>query len=358
MTVPEGVEEHVLGEGPVRLHLSTYGAAVHRLRLLDGRGPEDVVLGHVSLPDYVAERDFMGATVGRYANRIRGGTFVLDGTRHDVPANDGEAALHGGPHGFDRRVWRTERASASEVVLSTSSPDGDQGFPGALEVQVTFRVVGPVVSIGYESTCDAPTVVNLTNHSHFDLSGEGGDGVDAHLLQVPAAHVTEVDDELLPTGRLLPVEGTPLDLRTARPLRDVVRAVHPLIQAAQGVDLDYRVDGWGGGRSGVGAATADRAPADGSRPEPELRVMARLEHPGTGRALQVRSDLPGVQVYTGNFFDGTSVGRSGRLLRQGAGVALETQLPPDAPNQPEFPSAVLRPGQVGRTTTTWTFTHL
>lgn len=349
MTVPSGVEEHVLGEGPVRLHLSTYGAAVHRLRLLDGRGPEDVVLGHVSLPDYVAERDFMGATVGRYANRIRGGTFVLDGTRHDVPANDGEAALHGGPHGFDRRVWRTERASASEVELSISSPDGDQGFPGALEVRVTFRVVGPVVSIAYESTCDAPTVVNLTNHSHFDLSGEGGDGVDAHLLQVPAAHVTEVDAELLPTGRLLPVEGTQLDLRTARPLRDVVRSVHPLITAAQGVDLDYRVDGWRGDDSG-GAAPHGA--------EPDLRLMARLEHPGTGRALQVRSDQPGVQVYTGNFFDGTTVGRSGRLLRQGAGVALETQLPPDAPNQPGFPSAVLRPGQVARTTTAWTFTHL
>ena len=224
-TVPQGVQEHVLGEGPVRLHVSTYGAAVHRLRLLDGRGPEDVVLGHGGLPDYVAERDFMGATVGRYANRIRGGTFTLDGTRHEVPANDGGAALHGGPDGFDRRVWRTVRASGSEVVLSLSSPDGDQGFPGTLDVLLTYRVVGPVVSIGYEYSGDAPTVVNLTNHSHFDLSGEGGDGVDAHLLQDPASSVTEVDPELLPTGRLLPVDGTPLDLRAARPLRDVVRSV-------------------------------------------------------------------------------------------------------------------------------------
>ncbi|MGJ7449502.1 aldose epimerase family protein [Aquipuribacter sp. MA13-13] len=348
--------------------MSTYGAAVHRLRLLDGRGPEDVVLGHGGLPDYVAERDFMGATVGRYANRIRGGTFTLDGTRHEVPANDGGAALHGGPDGFDRRVWRTVRASGAEVVLSLSSPDGDQGFPGTLDVLLTYRVVGPVVSIGYEYRCDAPTVVNLTNHSHFDLSGEGGDGVDAHLLQVPASSVTEVDPELLPTGRLLPVDGTPLDLRAARPLRDVVRSVHPLITAAKGIDLDYRVDGWRGdvGAGDVGAgdvgtgdvegAEAGAAAAEGA--DAALRLMARLEHPGTGRALQVRSDLPGVQVYTGNFFDGTTVGRSGRLLRQGAGVALETQLPPDAPNQPGFPSAVLRPGQVGRTTTTWTFTHL
>ncbi|WP_380164640.1 aldose epimerase family protein [Jannaschia sp. R86511] len=335
-TVPAGVTEHVVGRGPVRLHVSTYGAAVHRLRLLDGRGPEDVALGHAGLPEYVAERDFCGATVGRFANRLRAGRFELDGRRFQVPTDGAAAALHGGPDGFDRRVWRTERADDDEVVLSLHSPDGDQGFPGALDVRVAFRVEGSVVRIGYEYRSDAATVVNLTNHTHVDLSGEGGDGVDGHLLQVPATHVTEVDTDLLPTGRLLAVAGTPLDLRAARPLRDVVRAVHPLLVAARGLDLDYRVDGW------------DPASTD-------LRPVARLEHPGTGRVLEVASDRPGVQVYTGNFFDGSTVGRSGRLLRQGAGVALETQLPPDAPNQPGFPSAVLRPGQVGRTATTWTF---
>lgn len=348
--VPEGAVEHVLGDGAVRLHVSTYGASVHRLRLLDGRGPEDVVLGHGDLADYVAERDFTGATVGRFANRVRGGTFELDGQRHQVPCNDGGAALHGGPDGFDRRVWTTVSVSPTELVLSLHSPDGDQGFPGALDVQVTFHVTGAAVEIGYRYSCDAPTVVSLTNHSHFDLSGEGRDGVDTHLLMVPASHVTEVDADLLPTGALLPVEGTALDLREPRLLGDVVRTPDPLVVAAQGVDHDFRVDGWGGAGPAVDGAAGDGAAG--------VRLMARLSHPGTGRVLEVSSDLPGVQVYTGNFFDGTTAGRSGRLHRQGAGVALETQLPPDAPNHPDFPSAVLRPGQVGRTTTTWTFTHL
>lgn len=331
--LPDGrtVHCHRLASDRLSLHVMELGASVHRLQVREGDDEVDVALGHATLDEYLAERGFMGATVGRYANRLRRGTFELDDRTWTVPADDGDNALHGGPEGFDRRLWETTHLSADAVELELQSPDGDQGFPGALRVRVRYHVEDGRVTITYRATTDRPTVVNLTNHTLFNLDGEDSGTVDQHVLAVPADQVTVVDDELLPTGELLQVEGTPLDLRRGAELGWVVRQPHPLLVRARGLDHNYVPAGSG------------------------LRTVARLSSPASGRALEVSSDLPGLQVYTGNLLDGSTVGHSGTLYRQGAGIALETQHFPDAPNQRTFPDVVLEPGSVWESRTMWEF---
>ncbi len=313
--LPDGraVRCHEIGSDWLSLHVMELGASVHRL-VAHG---VDIALGHATVSEYVSQRDFLGATVGRYANRIRHGTFTLDGHEWRVPANDRGNALHGGPDGFDRRLWTTTGVSANEVTMELVSPDGDQGFPGRLQVEVGYRVEGGQVTLSYCATTDRPTVVNLTNHTFFNLDGEGSGTIDDHVVSVPADRVTVVDASGLPTGELMPVAGTPLDLRAGVELR------------GRGLDHNYVPEGSG------------------------LRPVARLTSPRSGRVLEVSSDLPGLQVYTGNILDGSTVGRSGSTYSQGAGIALETQHFPDAPNQPTFPSTVLRPGTVWESRTVW-----
>lgn len=328
-TTPMSIE--LAAEG-LRLEVVTAGAAVRRLVLLDGEHETDVVLGFGDPSLYGTGRDYLGATIGRYGNRIAGGRFVLDGVEHRLSPNENGNTLHGGPEGFDRRDWTVVEQDGTHVRLGLHSPDGDQGFPGALDVTVTYTVTPGAVRIDYAATTDADTVVSLTNHTYFNLDGEGSGPVDAHRLTVPAEAFTPVDGQLVPTGEIRDVTGTPFDLRRPTVLADALSGDDEQLAHGQGLDHNLVVAGSG------------------------LRHVATLR--GTsGRTLEVTSDQPGVQVYTGAHFDGTVVGTSGTAYGPRAGIALETQGFPDAPNHASFPSARLRRGDRYASTTTWRFSR-
>lgn len=317
--------------GPV-VELLTLGATVHRLEIACGDGVRrNVVLGHADVAERMTSGDYIGGTIGRYANRIAGGRFELDGREIVVGAHDRGNSLHGGPDGFDRRVWDVVEQTPDDAVLALVSPDGDQGFPGTVSARVRYRVDGDRVVVTMEATTDAPTVVNLTNHAYFNLDGEGTGTIDDHLLTVPAEHFTPVDATGIPLGDHSPVTGTPLDLREPARIGPDLRREHPQLVASRGIDHNYVVDGEG------------------------LRTAAVLESPRTGTRLRLRSDQPGLQVYTGNVLDGTRRSTSGGRYRQGDGIALEPQLFPDSPNRPAWPSSVLRPGQTYRSVLEWEF---
>ncbi len=317
--------------GPV-VEVLTLGATLHRVVVACGDGQRrNVVLGHPDVEERLASGDYLGSTIGRYANRIAGGRFVLDGREVEVGTHDRGHSLHGGPDGFDRRVWDVVSHSADEVVLSLVSPDGDQGFPGTVTATATYRVDGDTVSVEMTATTDAATVVNLTNHAYLNLDGEGAGTVDDHELVVEADEVTPVDATGIPLGGHTPVVGTPFDLRSPTRIGDAVRADHPQVLDARGIDHNYVVRGSG------------------------LRRAAALSSARTATRVELWTDQPGLQVYTGNFLDGTRLGTSGGRYRQGDGVALEPQLFPDSPNRPEWPSAVLRPGETYRSRVEWRF---
>ncbi len=334
-TTPDGREVTclVLGAEPgVELHLLDLGATIHRLRVTGADGVRrDVALGHATVAEHVASDAYLGATVGRYANRIRDGRFEVDGVAHQVPPNDRGNALHGGPDGFDSRVWDVVDLSDDAAVLSLTSPAGDQGFPGRLEVTARFEVTADAIALELSATTDAPTVVNLTQHVYLNLDGEGSGTVDDHELEVAASRYTPVDGTGIPLGGHADVDGTPFDLRTARRLGDVVREGHEQLVGAQGIDHNLVPDGAG------------------------LREVARLRGPRSGTTLTLSSDQPGLQVYAGNFLDGTLPSRRGGRYRQGDGVALEPQLPPDSPNRPDLADPVLRPGATYRWRAVWAF---
>ena len=329
------VQAHTLtgtGAELPRLEVIEVGAAVTSLLVADRDGhPVDVVLGYPELAGYEQSEAFFGAVVGRYANRLGGGRFTLDGETFTIPANEATHALHGGPEGFDGRTWTTSAVGEDEITLTLVSEDGDQGFPGRIEVSVTYAVREAEVSISYQARTDRATVVNLTNHSYFNLDGPDGETVDRHVLSVAADGFTAAGPELVPTGEITPVDGTPLDLRRPTPIGPRVREPHTQLLPARGIDHNLVITGEG------------------------LRRHATLHSPASGITLEVLSDQPGIQVYTGNFLDGSIVGSAGRTYRQGAGIALETQHFPDSPNQPSFPSTVLRPGEEFRSTTVWRF---
>ncbi|SDC89395.1 aldose epimerase family protein [Nocardioides lianchengensis] len=308
------------------------GATVHRLEVAGADGTRrNVVLGHASVADRLASTSYLGGTIGRYANRIAAGRFPLDGREVVVGAHDRGHSLHGGPDGFDRRVWDVVAHTPDEVVLRLVSPDGDQGFPGEVEVEVRYRVEGSVVRVEMTATTDAPTVINLTNHAYFNLDGEGSGTVDDHVLGIPADEYTPVDATAIPVGGHAPVDGTPFDFRDPAPLGPALRRDHPQLLDAHGIDHNYVVRGSG------------------------LRTHATLVSPRSGIALELRSDQPGLQVYTGNFLDGSNPSTGGGRYRQGDGIALEPQLFPDSPNRPEWPSAQVRPGETYRATLEWEF---
>ena len=317
--------------GPV-VDVLTLGATVHRLVVTGGDGVRrNVVLGHADAAERLASGDYVGGTIGRYANRIAAGRFELEGREVVVGTHDRGHSLHGGPDGFDRRVWDVVSHDRDEVVLGLVSPDGDQGFPGAVTARVTYRVVGQAVQVVMEATTDATTVVNLTNHAYLNLDGEGAGTIDDHVLTVPADDYSPVDATGIPLGHHAPVEGTPFDLREATSIGGAIRTEHPQVADARGVDHNYVV-------SGVG-----------------LRLAAVLQSSRTGTRLELHSDQPGLQVYTGNFLDGTRRSTRGGRYRQGDGIALEPQLFPDSPNRPEWPSAVLHPGERYRSVLEWRF---
>jgi aldose 1-epimerase len=306
--------------GPV-VEVLTLGATAQRVDVTGGDGVRrNVVLGHRDESERLASGDHIGGTIGRYANRIAAGRFPLDGREVVVGTHDRGNSLHGGPDGFHRRTWDVLVHERDEVVLALTSPDGDQGFPGTVRAQVTYRVEGDTVGILMEATTDATTVVNLTNHAYFNLDGEGRGTIDDHLLTVCADHYTPVDATGIPLGGHAPVAGTPFDFR------DPSRIGH-----AGGVDHNYVLLGAG------------------------LRLAAVLESPQTSTRLELHTDQPGLQVYTGNFLDGTHLGPGGGRYDRGAGIALEPQLFPDSPNRSEWPSAVLRPGERYRSELEWRF---
>lgn len=315
----------VLRSDRLALEVLTAGAAVRRLTLDDG-GPVDLVLGHHDPGTYVADGGYLGATVGRFTNRLGGGRVVVDGTEHRVPPNDGANALHGGPEGWDRRTWEVLEEAPDRVVLGLVSPDGDQGLPGEVTARVTYEVAGDEVRLHHHATTTAATYLGMTNHAYFALD-DAPDVLD-HRLEVDASSFTPVGPDLLPTGEVLPVGGTPFDLRRARRIGDVLALDDEQLVRGGGLDHNLVVDGAG------------------------MRRAARLVG-ASGRCVEVHTDRPAVQVYTGAHFDGSLTGLDGRPLRRSAGVALETQGFPDAPHHPAFPDATLRPGEVFEARTTW-----
>jgi galactose mutarotase-like enzyme len=327
------VRRIVLGSdpGPV-VELITLGATVHRLEVTGGDGRRrNVVLGNATVADRLASSDYLGSTVGRYANRISGGRLRLGDQELRLPANDRGNTLHGGPDGFDSRLWEVVDAGGDHAHLRLVSPDGDMGFPGTLTCDVHYRVDGDSVTVRMEATTDRPTVVNLTNHAYFNLDGEDAGTIDHHLLTINSDDYTPVDDTGIPTGGHESVEGTPFDFREPTAIGPVVRRRHPQVELARGVDHNFVVRGRG------------------------LRTAAVLESPLTGTRLELTTDQPGLQVYTGNFLDGSRPAIGGGLYRQGDGIALEPQLFPDSPHHPEWPSAVLEPGDRYAATLGWRF---
>jgi aldose 1-epimerase len=308
------------------------GASLRSLWVTDVRGRRlNVVLGHQDLASYGRLPGYLGATVGRYANRIRGGRFMLDGHRYQVERNEGPNALHGGRVGWDQRDWEVVDHSSSEVRLRLTSPDGDQGFPGAVRAEAAFRVDNDALTVTYTATTDAPTVMSIANHAYFNLDGEAAGPIDDHVLGVAADSYTPVADDLIPTGLLEEVRGTELDWRRPCRLGDRIISPQGELAAPQGLDHNFALNG--------------AAPT------------ATLWSPRAGVLLELTSNQPGLQVYTGQYLDDTLVGTSGATYAARAGIALEAQQFPDSPNQFAFPSSVLSPGQVFSATTRYAFSH-
>jgi len=332
-TLPDGtqVESVVLkGANGVSARIMTLGATLQSFSGPDRSGKiADVTLGYDDAASYVKHPNFWGQTIGRYANRIAGGRFTLDGKTYQLTLNDKTNSLHGGVVGFDKHLWQivdvSDAGGVAKVALRMVSPAGDQGYPGTLSVTATYRLDDQgSLTIDFDATTDAPTIVNLTNHALFNLAGEGAPGgVLTHRLTIAARRYTPVTPTLIPTGELKPVAGSPFDFTNARVLDGAVRdGRDPQIVVGRGIDHNFVLDA-------------------GKTAEPKL--AARLEDPRSGRLLEVLTDQPGLQVYTGNFLDGTLVGKNGHLYRMGDGIALEPQLFPDTPNQPAFGSARVDP---------------
>lgn len=336
--------------GPATVRVTTYGGIVQSIEVPDRDGHvANVALGFGALDDYVSRSPYFGCITGRYANRIAGGRFSIEGTMHRLAANQPPNHLHGGVVGFDKKVWAASpapSATTAGIVLGYTSPDGEEGYPGTLTVRVAYALAatggGAELRVEYHATTDAPTVVNLTNHTYLNLAGEGSGPVTDHVLSVAAAHYTPVDATQIPTGAVEPVAGTPFDFTRPTPIGARISEQHPQLVIGQGYDHNLVLTG------------AQAGPAGTPTPAP----AARLVEPGCGRALDILTTEPGVQLYTGNLLDGALVGPSGNAYGPHAGIALETQHFPDSPNQPGFPSTVLHPGSVYRSTTVYRFTTI
>jgi aldose 1-epimerase len=326
----------------MEVKIMNYGGIIKSLRVPDSEGNvDDVVLGFKSLDEYVEKSTYFGTLVGRYANRIAGGKFTLDGRTHELPINNRPGGkpctLHGGKKGFDSVVWNAEPVRQNDMVgvhLHYTSEDGEQGFPGTMHTTVTYWLTaGNELRVQYRASTDKPTPVNLTQHAYFNLDGEGDGTVLDHRLTLNASHYTPVNEGLIPTGKIAPVEGTPFDFTEPRRIGARIDADHPQIEIAGGYDHNFVLD----------------------HQKDRMGLAARVVEPDTGRIMEVYTDQPGVQLYTGNFLDGSLVGKSGEKYVKNGGFCLETQHFPDSPHHPNFPDTILRPGETLETETIFTF---
>ena len=336
----ETVHEYVLAnELGMEVRFITYGGIISSIRVPDRHGQiANVALGFDNLADYEADHPYFGAITGRFANRIAGGRFKLDGVDYQLPLNDGPNCLHGGERGFDKRVWEAEQLDENQVELYYTSADGEEGFPGNLRVKVYYSLHEGenALQIDYAAITDAPTILNLTNHSYFNLLGEGEGSIEDHILSLNASHYTPTDADQIPSGDVEEVDGTPFDFQLHKTIAAGLRASHPQIVMAQGFDHNFVIN-----RERVDEGVA--------------ALAAEVYEPRYGRRMEVWTTEPGIQFYSGNFLDGTLVGASGRVYRQGDGLALETQHFPNSPNESDFPSTVLRPGEEFLSTTLYRF---
>ena len=325
---------YTLTSGKIEARVTAYGAHLVSVKAPDRTGKvADVLLGFDSLQGYLTQpNSYLGAIVGRYGNRIAKGQFTIDGKTYQIPINNGPNALHGGPKGFDQYVWQSHEVPDG-VEFTHVSPDGDMGFPGKLTATVRYTLSGDTLRIDYSATTDKATVLNLTNHSYFNLHGDDKGNILDQKIEINADRYTPVDSGLIPTGELAPVAGTPMDFRKPEAIGARINDDNAQMKLAGGYDFNFVLNGKAG----------------------TLRTAAIVTDPESGRKLTVETTEPGVQFYSGNFLDGSLTGWTGTKYEKHAGFCLETQHFPDSPNHPDFPSTLLKPGETMHSTTTFTF---
>ncbi len=323
----------------MEVNISTYGGVVQSLKVPDKNGKfDDVVLGYDSVDGYVSDKSFFGALIGRYGNRIAHGKFSLDGKTYSIPLNDGQNTLHGGTKGFNKKEWTAKEAPGSKaqsLTLTYLSKDGEEGYPGNLNVKVVYTLTdNNELKIQYDATTDKDTVLNLTNHSYFNLSGAGSGDILGHELTLHASKFTPVGSSLIPTGELRSVKGTPFDFTHSTAIGSRIDQDDEQLKFGKGYDHNWVLDA---------GMTTDPKPA------------AEVYDPKSGRVMQVLTTEPGIQFYTGNFLDGSAHGKGGRIYNRRFALCLETQHFPDSPNQPSFPTTELKPGQKYHSITIYKF---
>lgn len=331
----QAVELYTLSGPDLTVKITTFGARVVSIDAPDRNGKQaDVALGYDNVGQYESDKStYFGAIVGRYGNRIAGGKFKIDGAEFHVPLNNGPNALHGGTVGFDQKVW-TAKPIPDGVEMTLVSPDGDMGFPGELTAHVRYTLHEHSLRVDYSATTTKPTVLNLTNHSYFNLAGNGKGMILDEVLTLNADRYTPVDSGLIPTGQLAPVAGTPFDFRKPTAIGARINNNDAQLKIAGGYDHNFVLN---------------------TKPGEELHLAAHVVDPSSGRTLTITTSEPGVQFYSGNFLNGKLTGKFGVAYPKNAAFALETQHYPDSPNHPDFPSTLLRPGHTLHSTTVFTF---
>ena len=321
----------------MQVTITSYGAAVQSLTAPDRDGGfEDVVLGFETVDGYLAGHPYFGAIVGRYGNRIAKGRFTLDEIEYTLATNNGDNHLHGGSRGFDKVKWSMGAVNETEnsVTLTYVSPNGEEGYPGEVSLSVTYTLTDNSLRIDYEGTTSAPTHLNVTNHSYFNLAGQSSGDILEHVVEIAADRFTPVDSGLIPSGELRRVEGTPFDFRQARTIGSRIEDADEQLEFARGYDHNWVLN----------------------RSDESLQLAARVCEPESGRSMEVLTTEPGMQFYTGNFLDGGHIGKGGAVYDHRSAFCMETQHFPDTPNQADFPSTALRPGVTYASTTIYRFT--